>query len=116
MEDQPNCSLAFDLPASSQADKSKEKEAQQVCFPNLSEQELEKILAERHSARTKKTTNWSVATFKGKLPLFMSGFFVTFFKPTENQLITKSIKQSGTRTFSSNFHYKKTLQLHTPKH
>ena len=66
MEDQPNFSLAFDLPASSQVNKSNENEAQQARFPNLSEQELEKILAERHSARTKKTTNWSVATFKGK--------------------------------------------------
>ena len=66
MEDQPNFSLAFDLPAGRQANKRKENEAQQARFPNLSEQELEKILAERHSAKTKKATNWSVATFKGK--------------------------------------------------
>ena len=66
MEDQPSFSLAFVLPASSQANKSNENEAQQARFPNLSEQELDKILAERHSARTKKITNWSVATFKGK--------------------------------------------------
>ena len=85
MEDQRNFSLAFDLPASSQADKSNEKEAQQVRFPNLSEQELEKILTERHSARTKKTTNWSVATFKGKLHCLCPVFLVTFVKPTENQ-------------------------------
>ena len=63
MEDQPNFSLAFDLPASSQVNKRNENEAQQARFPNLSEQVLEKILTEIHSARTKKTTNWSVATF-----------------------------------------------------
>ena len=38
-------------------------------------------------------------------------FFVTFVKPTENQLITKSIiknnRGDGTRTFSGNFHYNK---------
>ena len=73
MEDQPNFSLAFDLPASSQG-KSNENEAQQARFPNLSEQELEKILAERHSARTKKTTNWSVATFKGKHQCYVAFF------------------------------------------
>ncbi|PFX23728.1 hypothetical protein AWC38_SpisGene11696 [Stylophora pistillata] len=66
MEDQPNFSLAFDLPARSQANKHNENETQQARFPNLSEHELEKILAERHSARTKKNTNWSVATFKDK--------------------------------------------------
>jgi len=76
MEDQPNFSLAFDFPLSSQADKSNEKEAQQVCFPNLSEQELEKILTEKHSARTKKTTNWSVASFKGKLHCLCQGFLL----------------------------------------
>ena len=37
----------------------------------------------------------------------MSGFFIIFVKPTENQLITKSTKQSDTRTFSGNFHCKK---------
>ena len=40
MEDQPNFSLAFDLPASSQANKSNENEAQQARFPNSSEQEV----------------------------------------------------------------------------
>ena len=74
MEDQPNFSLAFDLPASSQANKSNDNEAQQARFPNLSEQELEKILAERHSARTKKTTNWSEATFKGKHQCYVTFF------------------------------------------
>ena len=43
MEDQPNFSLAFDLPASSQANKSNENEGKQARFPNLTEQELEKL-------------------------------------------------------------------------
>ena len=107
MEDQPNFSLAFDLPSSSQANKSNEKEAQQVRFPNLSEEELDKILAERHSARTKKTTNWSMATFKGKHHCLCRVFLLHLLNLTKIQLITKSIKQSGTRTFSGNFHYKK---------
>ena len=107
MEDQPDFSLAFDLPASSQANKSRnEIEAQQARVTNLSEQELEKILAERHSARTKKTTNWPVATFEGEHHCRCQ-FFVTFVKPTENQLIAKSTKQSETRAFSGNFHSKK---------
>lgn len=47
-------------------------------------------LAERNSPTTKKTTNWSVATFKGKnLSLLICFFSVTFGKPTEKQLITK---------------------------
>jgi hypothetical protein len=35
-------------------------------FVNLSEKELQKILKDKHSDKTKKTTNWSVSTFKGK--------------------------------------------------
>lgn len=34
-------------------------------FPSLSDQELDKIVSERHSKKTKQTTNWSVSTFKG---------------------------------------------------
>jgi len=36
-------------------------------FANLSESEMQQILADRHSAKTKQTTNWSVGTFKGRL-------------------------------------------------
>ena len=87
MEDQPSFSLAFVLPASSQANKSNENEAQQARFLNLSEQELEKILAERHSARTKKTTNWCDLwqLLKVNINVMSCFFFVTFVKPTENQ-------------------------------
>ena len=36
-------------------------------YPDLSEQELQEILANKHSDKTRKTTNWSVSTFKGKI-------------------------------------------------
>jgi len=36
-------------------------------FANLSETELQKILLDKQSERTKKTTNWCVSTFKGKV-------------------------------------------------
>ena len=35
-------------------------------FASLSEGEIQQILTERHSGKTKQTTNWSVSTFKGK--------------------------------------------------
>ena len=35
-------------------------------FANFSKQELDKLVAERHSEKTEKTTNWSVSTFRGK--------------------------------------------------
>ena len=34
-------------------------------FPTMSEEELEKVVSERHSKRTKQTTNCSLSTFKG---------------------------------------------------
>ena len=71
MEDQPNFSLAFDLPENSLA-KSNENEGQQARFPNLSEQELEKILAERHSARRPQIGLWQL--FKVNINV-MSLFF-----------------------------------------
>ena len=33
-------------------------------FPTLSEKELNQIVSDRHSEKTKRTTNWSVSTFK----------------------------------------------------
>ena len=35
-------------------------------FANLSEKELSHILEQRHSQSTKKSTNWSLTTFRGK--------------------------------------------------
>ena len=34
-------------------------------FPNLSEDDLQKIIQGKQSDKTKKTTNWCVSTFKG---------------------------------------------------
>ena len=36
----------------------------------LSEGEMQQILSERHSGKTKQMTNWSVSTFKDKLKFF----------------------------------------------
>jgi len=67
-EELPNFSFGVDLLASKQptTSKSKTNENEAARFPNLSEHELQHILVERHSKGTKKATNWSVATFKGK--------------------------------------------------
>ena len=35
-------------------------------FTSLSESELEELVSERHSKKTKEVTSWSVSTFKGK--------------------------------------------------
>ena len=35
-------------------------------FATLSESEMQAILEEKHAARTKQLTNWSINTFKGK--------------------------------------------------
>ena len=39
-------------------------------FASLSEGEMQQILTERHSGKTKQMTNWPVSTFKGKLKFF----------------------------------------------
>ena len=39
-------------------------------FASLSEGEMQQILTERHSAKTKQKMNWSVSTFKGKRKFF----------------------------------------------
>ena len=39
-------------------------------FASLSEGEMQQILTERCSGKTKQITNWSVSTFKGKLKFF----------------------------------------------
>ena len=39
-------------------------------FASLFEGEMQQILKERHSGKTKQMTNWSVSTFKGKLKFF----------------------------------------------
>ena len=39
-------------------------------FASLSEGEVQQILTERHSGKTKQKRNWSVSTFKGKCKFF----------------------------------------------
>ena len=39
-------------------------------FVSLSKGEVQQILTDRHSGKTKQMTNWSVATFKGRLKFF----------------------------------------------
>ena len=39
-------------------------------FASQFEGEMQQILTERHSGKTKQMTNWSVSTFKGKLKFF----------------------------------------------
>ena len=39
-------------------------------FASLSEGEMQQILTERHSGKTKQKTNWSASTFKGKRKFF----------------------------------------------
>ena len=69
--DMPSFSLGLEFlsPVKEPKEKqNKKKQARPVStrFASLSESEMENIVAERHSGRTKQITNWSVATFKGK--------------------------------------------------
>ena len=51
-------------------EKTTEKETRQSRFASLSGDEMQQILTERHSGKTKQMKNWSVSTFKGKLKFF----------------------------------------------
>ena len=64
-------------------------------FASLFEGEMQQILTERHSGKTKQMTNWSVSTFKGKLKFFRF----------------KTVKYK-TRTFNRNFEIKPIPILH----
>ena len=48
-----------------------EKNSQIARFANLSVDQLQQILAERHSLGTKKVTSWSLSTFKGKISVLI---------------------------------------------
>ena len=54
------------------SDKSKDQQLSESAtgennrFANLSERDLEKILEDKESKKTKKNTNWCVSTFKGE--------------------------------------------------
>lgn len=53
----------------SEASKDQQSESatsESSCFASLSERDLEKILEDKQSNKTKKDTNWCVSTFKGE--------------------------------------------------
>ena len=75
-EELPNFSIGIDLlgPDQTSSKDNAEKNSQVARFANLSEDQLQQILAERHSLGTKKVTNWSLTTFKGKTSVFIVVF------------------------------------------
>lgn len=71
----PNFSVGIDLlghPTSSTNEA--EKNPQVLGFANLYKSRLRQILAARISLGTKKVTNWSLTTFKGKISVFIVVF------------------------------------------
>ena len=68
----PNFSIGIDLlgPDPTSNKNKGEKNSQVARFANLSEDQLQQILAERHSLG-KKVTNWSLTTFKGKISVLI---------------------------------------------
>ena len=72
-EELPNFSIGIDLlgPDPTSNKNKAEKNSQVARFANLSEDQLQQILAERHSLGPKKVTNWSLTTFKDKVYLLI---------------------------------------------
>ena len=72
-EELPNFSIGIALlgPDQTSSKDNAEKNSQVARFANLSEGQLQQILAERHSLGTKKVTNWSLTTFKGMISVFL---------------------------------------------
>ena len=75
-EELPHFSIGIDLlgPDPTSSKNKAEKNSQVARFAILSENQLQQILAKRHSLGTKKDTNWSLTTFKGKIALFIVVF------------------------------------------
>ena len=75
-EELPNFSIGIGLlgPDQTSSKDNAEKNSLVARFANLSEDQLQQILAERHSLGTKKVTNWSLTTFKGKISVFIVVF------------------------------------------
>ena len=57
----PNFSIKFNFQENSFNEVSKEE----VRFASLTDAEMENILENRHSVKTKKNTKWGIKTFKG---------------------------------------------------
>ena len=70
----PNFSIGIDLlgPDPTSNKNKAEKNSQVARFANLSEDQLQQILAERQTfTGNKKVTNWSLTTFKGKISVLI---------------------------------------------
>ena len=82
-EELPNFSIGTNLlgPFPTSNKNEAEKNSQVARFVNLSGDELQQILTERHSLGTKKVTDWSLTTFKGKISAFIVVF--KFIQPGE---------------------------------
>ena len=82
-EELPNFSIGIDLlgPYPTSNKNKAQKNSQVARFANLSKDQLQQILAERHWPGTKKVTNWSLKTFKGKISVFVVVF--KFVQPEE---------------------------------
>ena len=67
-EELPNFSLGLEFLNSKKGANEKDASGQVTPkhFATLSESEMLTILEEKHAARTKQLTNWSINTFKGK--------------------------------------------------
>ena len=81
-EELPNFSIEVDLlgPDPTSNKNKAEIKSQVACFANLSEDQLQQILAERHSLGTKKVTNWSLTIFKVKISVFTLLFVLNLLK------------------------------------
>ena len=82
-EELPNFSIGIELlgPDPTSSKNKAEKNSQVARFAKLSEDQLQQILAERHSLGTKKVTNWSLTTFNGKISVFI--VVLKFVQPAE---------------------------------
>ena len=82
-EELPNFSIGTNLlgPFPTSNKNEAEKNSQVARFANLSEDELQQILAERHSLGTKKVTDWLLTKLKGKISAFIVVF--KFIQPGE---------------------------------
>ena len=82
-EELPNFSIGIDLlgPHPTSNRNKAEKNSQVARFANLSEDQLQQILAKRHSLGTKKGDQLVINNFRGKI----SAFIVVTFRIYQNQ-------------------------------
>ena len=60
-------------------------------FASLSEGEMQQILTERHSGKTKQKTNWAVSTLKGKRKFFRFEIFKFKTRAFKKKFVIKPI-------------------------